>query len=86
MKSEVIEFMKTDISIPNPLFEAATKLAQELDISLSELYTAALAAYLANYEGEAVTAQLNEVYEAEESVIEPELVTLQIAAMDDESW
>ena len=36
--------MKTDISIPNPIFEAATKLAQKLDMSLSELYTAALAA------------------------------------------
>lgn len=78
--------MKTDISIPNPLFEAATKLAQKLDMSLSELYTAALVAYIAIYENEDITAQLNEVYEAEGSGLEPELVALQVAAIGDESW
>jgi hypothetical protein len=78
--------MKTDISIPNPIFEAATKLAQKLNMSLSELYTAALAAYVATYESEDITAQLNEVYEAEESVLEPELVVLQVASIGDESW
>jgi hypothetical protein len=78
--------MKTDISIPNPLFEAATKLAQKLDMSLSELYTAALAAYIATYENEDITAQLNEVYEAEESALEPELVALQVAAIGGENW
>jgi hypothetical protein len=78
--------MKTDISIPNPLFEAATKLAQKLDMSLSELYTAALVAYIATYENEDITAQLNEVYDAEESGLEPELVALQVAAIGEESW
>ena len=78
--------MKTDISIPNPIFEAATKLAQKLDMSLSELYTAALAAYVATYESEDVTAQLNEVYETEESVLEPELVALQVASIGGERW
>ena len=78
--------MKTDISVPNPIFEAATKLAQKLDMSLSELYTAALAAYVATYESEDVTAQLNEVYETEESVLEPELVVLQVASISSERW
>ncbi len=78
--------MKTDISIPNPIFEAATKLAQKLDMSLSELYTAALVAYVATYESQDITAQLNEVYEAEESVLEPELVALQVASIGGESW
>jgi hypothetical protein len=45
------------------------------------LYTAALAAYVATYESEYITAQLNEVYEAEESVLEPELVVLQVASV-----
>jgi hypothetical protein len=78
--------MKTDISIPNPIFEAATKLAQKLDMSLSELYTAALAAYVATYESEDVTARLNEVYETEESALEPALVTLQVASIGGEHW
>ena len=34
--------MKAEISIPNQIFEAAKQLAQKLDMSMSELYTAAL--------------------------------------------
>lgn len=78
--------MKTDISIPNPIFEAATKLAQKLDMSLSEFYMAALAAYVATYQSEDVTAQLNEVYETEKSVLEPEFVVLQVASIKGENW
>jgi hypothetical protein len=55
-------------------------------MSLSELYTAALAAYVATYESEDVTAQLNEVYETEESALEPELVSLQVASIGGENW
>ncbi|MCP4978427.1 MAG: hypothetical protein GY931_19955 [Maribacter sp.] len=78
--------MKTDISIPNPIFESATKLAQKLDMSLSELYTVALTAYVATYESDNITAQLNEVYEIEESVLEPDIVALQVASIGNESW
>jgi hypothetical protein len=59
-------------------------LAQKLDISLSELYPAALTAYVATYESEVITAQLNEVYELEESILEPELVALQVASIGEE--
>lgn len=79
--------MKVDnISIPNPIFEAAKQLSQKLGMSLSELYTAALAAYVAAYQDEEVTEKLNKVYEVEPSTLEPELVTLQVAAIGDESW
>jgi hypothetical protein len=80
------KLMKTDISIPNPIFEAATKLAQKLDMTLSEFYTAALAAYVATYESDDITAQLYEVYEEEESALEPELVALQVVSIGSESW
>lgn len=79
--------MKTEISVPNPIFEAARQLAQKLDMSLSELYTAALAAYVATYQqDEEVTKKLNEIYETEPSTLEPELVTLQVASIGDERW
>ena len=78
--------MKTDISIPNPIFEAAEKLAQKLNMSMSELYAVALASYVATYESESVTAQLNEVYETEDSTLEPKLVALQVASIGDERW
>jgi hypothetical protein len=78
--------MKTEISIPNPIFEAAQQLAQKLNISLSELYTAALAAYVAEYRNEDVTEKLNEVYETELSSLESDLVTLQLASIGGDNW
>lgn len=78
--------MKTDVSIPNPIFEAAKQLAQKLDMSLSELYTVALTNYIATYQNEDVTEKLNEVYETEPSSLEPELVNLQVTSMGNESW
>ncbi len=78
--------MKTDISIPNPVFETARRLARKMDMSLSELYTAALSAYVANYQGEDVTEKLDEVYEKEPSALEAELVVLQVASIGGESW
>jgi len=41
--------MKTEVSIPNPIFEAAQQLAEQLNMSLSDLYTAAVMAYVAEY-------------------------------------
>lgn len=78
--------METDIYIPNPIFEAAQQLAQELDMSLSELYTAALAAYVAAYQSDDITEKLNQVYETEPSTLEPELIKLQVASLDGENW
>ena len=78
--------MKTEISIPNPIFEAAQQLAQQLNMSLSELYTAAIAAYVAEYQNEDVTEKLNELYETEPSNLEPDLVTLQLASIDGDNW
>ena len=78
--------MKTEISVPNPIYEAAEQLAQELGMSLSEFYVAAVAAYLANYQNGDVTKRLDEVYAKEDSRLEPELVTIQIASVGKENW
>jgi len=78
--------MKTDISIPNPVYQAAEKLAKELGISLSELYSAALTAYVSEHKRQSVTEKLNEVYKTEASSIEPELVEIQVVAVGNEQW
>ena len=78
--------MKVEVSVPNPIFEAANRLAEQLDMSLSEFYTAALAAYLTAYQGESVTEQLNRVYETEPANLEPDLVQLQVASLGSEPW
>lgn len=78
--------MRTDVAIPRPLSEAAEQLAQRLGISLSELYTAALTAYVTTHQRNQVTEMLNRVYETETSILEPMLVNLQVASLGGETW
>lgn len=78
--------METNISIPNPIYKAAERLAQSRSMSLSELYTAALTAYVTAHERGAVTESLNRVYETESSALEPIWVNVQLASVDHEPW
>ena len=55
--------MKTDISIPNPIFQAAESLAKKMGISLSELYLTALTTYIMEHQKENITDVLNHVLE-----------------------
>ena len=70
--------MKTDISIPNRIYQAAEKLAKELGISLSELYTAALTAYVSEHNKKNIAEKLDTVYVTKSSNVEPEMVEMQI--------
>lgn len=54
--------MKTAISIPDALFQAADQLAARLGLSRSELYARAVADWVAQHQADTVTAQLNAVY------------------------
>lgn len=78
--------MSTDIAIPRPLSEAAEQLAQRLGIPISELYTAALTAYIMTHQRSEVTETLNRVYETESSALEPFWVRLQVASVGEETW
>ena len=77
--------MKTDISIPKVIYHATEKLAKELGISLSELYIAALTAYISEHEKKNVVEQPETVYTTEPPSIESELVEMQIRAEFD-AW
>ena len=77
--------MKSDISIPNPIFLAAENLAKKMGVSLSELYTAALNAYVAEHQKD-VTETLNQIYTEEPSTLEPELVKMQVISLEGEQW
>jgi hypothetical protein len=78
--------MRTEISVPNPIHEAAERLAEELGMSLSEFYVAALAAYLAAHQNGDITKRLDEVYAKEDSKLEPEVVAIQVASIGEEKW
>ena len=69
--------MKAAVSIPDPVFEAADKLAQRLGVSRSRLYSVALQRFVQDHDDEAITAKLNEVYEVESSSLDPILQSIQ---------
>ena len=78
--------MKTAISIPDKVFDSADELAQELGISRSELYSTAVAEYLAKHRAEDVTARLNEVYGDEPSGLPAELRRAQAKSIGPSKW
>jgi len=79
--------MKTAISLPDELFEAAERVAKRLGLSRSELYQRALAKFIASQNSAAVTAELDQVYSTEEkSHLDPVLDKLQRASIAREDW
>jgi len=69
--------MKAAVSIPDPVFEAADKLAQRLGVSRSRLYSVALQRFVQDHDDETITAKLNEVYDVESSSLDPILQSIQ---------
>jgi predicted transcriptional regulator len=72
--------MITTVEIPDPVFEAAERLARRLGISRDELTVQAVAAFIQAHD-EQVTAQLNQVYAVEDSALDEILFQLQAVSM-----
>jgi hypothetical protein len=56
--------MKTAISLPETIFEQATKKARELGISRSEFFARAAELYLDELDGHSLTRQIDEALQA----------------------
>lgn len=80
--------MKTAISLPDSLFEAAERLAGRMGISRSELFQRAMQAFLREHRDEGVTEALNHVYGlgSEEAHLDPVLEQLQLVSLPKEEW
>lgn len=79
--------MKTAISIPDNLFEAADKVARRLGISRSELYQRALARFLEQQSGDVVRERLDSVYgKAGNSDLDPIIMAAGEQILADENW
>ena len=65
--------MKTAISLPDPLFEAAEELASDLGVSRSELYARALAEFVEKRQAQAVREALDTVYAEETKSLDQSL-------------
>jgi metal-responsive CopG/Arc/MetJ family transcriptional regulator len=78
--------MKTAISLPDDLFEAADALAERLGVSRSELYATAVSEYLAKHRNENITGKLNEVFAREPTGVTPALRTAQARSVSSAEW
>ena len=80
--------MKTAISIPDSMFNAAERLAKRLGISRSELYQRAVISYIERHRADGVTESLDALYESEgiSGELDPVIEHLQGASIVKEDW
>ncbi len=79
--------MKTAISIPDNLFEAAEKVARRLGISRSELYQRAVARFLEQQSGNVVREALDKVYgKSSNRDLDPLIRAAGEHTLTDEDW
>ena len=78
--------MKTAISLPDEIFEAAEDLAEKLGVSRSHLYARAVAEFVAHHRNDDVTTRLDAVYGKAEARIDPVLEDLQSRSVSRGDW
>ena len=78
--------MKTAISIPDAVFEAAEETARRLGISRSRLYSQAVERFVSEARRSDVTERLDEIYDDQPAKVEPLLEALQLASLEGEDW
>ena len=80
--------MKTAVSLPDGLFEAADRLARRLGISRSRVFQRALSAFVQAHRDESVTDALDAVYGkgANRARLDPVLEKLQSASIPSAEW
>ena len=76
--------MKTAISIPEELFEAAERFARRVGVSRSALYAKAVERYLREHRHYRVTERLNEVYGDTDGEMDPEMFEMQLISIQSE--
>jgi predicted transcriptional regulator len=78
--------LKTTISLPNALFDAADTLAGRLGVSRSVLYATALTEFVARHADSEITARLNEVYADGDNSVDSVLRRVQRESIGREEW
>ncbi len=78
--------MKTAISIPDDVFDAAEEMARRLGMSRSQLYATAVREYLDAHRSRGVTARLDRLYEHQDSRLDLRVAEAQTASLDEEGW
>ncbi|MBS0457015.1 MAG: hypothetical protein JSS44_06760 [Proteobacteria bacterium] len=78
--------MKVAISLPDPIFSEAEKLAHRLRVSRSQLYATAIEEYLGKRQDSRITERLNALYGTGLESVDPALAAAQLGAIGNEAW
>ena len=78
--------MKTAVSLPDPIFQAAERLARQLGLTRSGLYARAIAEFVAAREESRVTEALDAVYSEERSDVDEIWLQAQTDAIPRDDW
>jgi metal-responsive CopG/Arc/MetJ family transcriptional regulator len=78
--------MKTAISLPDPLYAEAERLARRLKKSRSQLYAEAVAAYLRRHDVEALTEAFDRVCATIDSRADPMVEAAATRALARSEW
>lgn len=81
-----LSIMKVAISLPDPVFSAAEKLAHRMRVSRSQLYAQAIEEYLGKRQDTLITERLNALYASEQNPIDPAVAAAQLGAIGHEAW
>lgn len=77
--------MKIAISVPDPVVDAAERLAKARRVPCSQVCSKALEAYAAQHDAVAITAKLDAVYAAAEATLDHALASAQYASLSHEA-
>ena len=78
--------MKTAVSLPDDLFRLAEATARHLRVSRSELYAKAIAEFLKQQDGSAITERLNDVYSRQPAKVNAGLHQAQLKSLEKDTW
>lgn len=78
--------MKTAVSVPDDIYDAAEDLSEELGLSRSGLYSQAVAEFVTRHRQSDVTERLNAVYAEQSSRLDPVLNELQIRSVQEAGY
>ncbi len=78
--------MKTAISIPDEVFDAAEDMARRLGMSRSQFYATAVRDYLEAHRSRGVTARLDQIYENADSRLDLRVAEAQTVSLGEDEW
>lgn len=82
----ILVVVKTAISVPDRVFDAAERVAKRLGISRSELYARAVAGFVEEHRADKVTDALDRLYSEVHSSLDPTLGRLQAVSLPKDEW